>query len=44
MATLIAENNYLIPESRKANYSQPKLHLLVLANLEKIEDDFPDPV
>jgi len=44
MATLIAENNYLIPDSRKESYSEAKLNLLVITDLEVVDNEFSDPV
>jgi hypothetical protein len=38
MASLISENNYLIPDSKKASYAQEGLKLLVITDLEAKED------
>jgi hypothetical protein len=44
MASLIAENSYLIPEHRRKNYAEENIYLLVVTDLEKIEDDKEEDV
>jgi hypothetical protein len=45
MVSLIAENNYLIPDSRKEDYAPANLNLLVITDLEAVEDnEYSDPV
>mmetsp|Transcript_19002 Transcript_19002/g.13799 ORF Transcript_19002/g.13799 Transcript_19002/m.13799 type:complete len:251 (+) Transcript_19002:4679-5431(+) len=43
-ASLIAENNYLIPDERKASYAPKYRHLMVITDLEAVESEFSDPV
>jgi len=44
MASLIAENNYLIPSYRKSSYATKNQHLMVITDLDTVESDFSDPV
>jgi len=44
MASLIAENNYLVPESRKEHYAKKNLYLMVITDLEAVDYEFSDPV
>mmetsp|Transcript_33927 Transcript_33927/g.24970 ORF Transcript_33927/g.24970 Transcript_33927/m.24970 type:complete len:301 (-) Transcript_33927:33-935(-) len=44
MASLISENNYLIPHSRKESYAPQNQHLFVVTDLEAVQSEFSDPV
>jgi len=44
MAALVAENNYLIPSSRKESYAKQNLYLMVITDLEAVDSEFSDPV
>jgi hypothetical protein len=37
MVSLIAENNYLIPDSEKMTYALPALNLVVVTDLEAVD-------
>jgi len=44
MASLIAENNYLIPDSAKRTYAPENKHLIVITNLDVVDNEFEDPI
>lgn len=45
MASMIAENSYLIPESRKNEYAEKHKYLLAVKDLEQIDEEaIDDPV
>jgi hypothetical protein len=44
MASLISENNYLIPDSVKESYAPKNAGLLVITDLESVDQEFSDPI
>jgi hypothetical protein len=44
MASLIAENYYLIPDDKRESYARKNLHLLVITDLEASSTEFTDPI
>jgi hypothetical protein len=44
MASLVAENNYLIPDQVKEEYAPRDTGLLVITDLEAVDLEFMDPV
>lgn len=43
MASLIAENHYLIPKKLRETYAERNKYLLIATNLEKV-NEYRDPV